>query len=243
MNSAAGSVVCESSTVECETRKLLCALALLILSWTASPDGNNRAGMLSDFELPICCLIVCHHPRPPISSNSKLLICLFSYASLDKAKQWTYSFRILRYFDHASLLFFNLACLNSLSRWRLLERRRLVYHGWSPCRIVTILLGMNCLARLVKDCVMREVISLTFCRSRCACQSWFMIVALSPSQSASEYSHMCRDKVVLGGRSIQILQEIWQRSFGCDMFYKLIQILKGWVLHPTKNPKIEILLS
>ena len=39
--------------------------------------------MLSDFEFPICCLIVCHHPRPPISSNSNLLICLFSYASLD----------------------------------------------------------------------------------------------------------------------------------------------------------------
>ena len=79
MNSAAGSVVCESSTVECETKKLLSALA--------SPNGNNRAGMLSDFEFPICCLIVCHHPRPPISSNCKLLICLFSYASLDKAKQ------------------------------------------------------------------------------------------------------------------------------------------------------------
>ena len=106
INWAAGSVVCESSTVECETKKLLSALALLILSWIASPDGNNRAGMLWDFEFSICCLIVCHHPRPPISSNSKLLICLFSYASLDKARQWTYSFRMLRYFDHASLVFF-----------------------------------------------------------------------------------------------------------------------------------------
>ena len=113
---------------------------------------------------------------------------------------------------HASLVFFNLACLNSLSRWGLLERKRLVYHGWSPFRIVTILLEMNCLARLIKDCVMREVISLTFCRSRCACQSWYMIAAFSPSQSASEYSQMCRDKVVLGGRSIEILQEIWQCS-------------------------------
>ena len=108
--------------------------------------------------------------------------------------------------------FFNLACLNSLFRWRLLERRRLVYHGWSPFPIVTILLGMNCLARLIKNCVMREVIPLTFCRSKCACQSWFMIAAFSPSQSASEYSLMCRDKVVLGGRSIVILQEIWQWS-------------------------------
>ena len=47
-----------------------------------------------------------------------------------------------------------------------LERRRLVYHGWSPFLMVTLLLGMNCLVRFIKYCVMREVISLTFCLSQ-----------------------------------------------------------------------------
>ena len=42
--------MCESSTVECERKTFMRALALLMLSGTASLEGNNKAGMLFDFE-------------------------------------------------------------------------------------------------------------------------------------------------------------------------------------------------